>query len=126
MAGMTPKQRPITQELAIASTTAKGATLACKGVSKVIKIMPPVPIAVPIMPSAKDKMAVSIGNCVQISFADAPMALRKPISPVRALTDISITFIISMPLTTKEVPAIATKEAVQPKDTKLKVCKNFC
>ncbi len=81
MAGMTPKQRPIPQELAIANTTAKGATLACK----VIKIMPPVPIAVPIMLAARDKMAVSIGNCVKISFADAPMALRKLISPVRAL-----------------------------------------
>ena len=32
-AGITPKQKPIPQELAIASTTATGATLACSSLS---------------------------------------------------------------------------------------------
>ena len=43
----------------------------------------------------------SVRNCIRISIRRAPIALRKPISRVRSVTETSMIFIIPMPPTSK-------------------------
>jgi hypothetical protein len=51
-------------------------------------------------------------NCMRMSPALAPTAFRIPISRVRSVTDTSMMFMMPMPPTTSEMPAIAPRRIV--------------
>ena len=72
------------------------------------------PRIMPIMPPETLIMTDSNKNWLIISDFLAPMANRKPISLMRSRTDASMMFIIPMPPTSKDMPAIAPS-------TKLKI-----
>ncbi len=54
----------------------------------------------------------SIKNCSSISFPRAPIAILKPISLVRSVTDTYMIFIIPIPPITNEMPAITVNRTV--------------
>ena len=57
-------------------------------------------------------MTASTRNCTLMSRLLAPMALRRPISRVRSVTVVSIMFMIPMPPTISEIPAMAARSRV--------------
>ena len=61
-------------------------------------------------------------NCIRMSRFSAPTALRMPISRVRSVTLTSMMFMMPMPPTTREMPAIAPKNAVNVPVIVLNVC----
>ncbi len=68
----------------------------------------PTPTRTPIRPPTSAIVALSIRNCSSTSARLAPRALRTPISRVRSVTLTSMMFMITMPPTTSEMPAMAT------------------
>ncbi len=68
---------------------------------------PVTPIRTPINPPIIDNKNDSIKNCIRMSEAFAPIAIRIPISFVRSVTETSIMFIMPIPPTSNETEAIA-------------------
>ena len=64
------------------------------------------------MPLTKVSTTASTRNCRLTSRRLAPMALRRPISRVRSVTVVSIMFMMPMPPTTSEMPAMAASSSV--------------
>src|SRR5271157_3962306 len=54
----------------------------------------------------------SVKNCNKMSTPVAPMAIRKPISRVRSVTDTYMIFMMPMPPTTSDIPAITASSMV--------------
>ena len=67
----------------------------------------PSPSASPSAPPKTESTSASIRNCDTICARRAPMARRIPISRVRSVTYASMMFMIPMPPTRSEIPAIA-------------------
>lgn len=67
---------------------------------------------IPIKPPIKLRVIDSARNCNNTSFVLAPTDIRIPISRVRSVTETSIMFIIPIPPTIKETPAIAPSRSV--------------
>ena len=65
------------------------------------------------MPPIRQRMTLSVMNCIRIAAAGAPSALRVPISRVRSVTETIIMFITPMPPTSSESAAMAE----MPSDT---------
>ena len=70
------------------------------------------PKIIPTIPPIKVSMNDSVKNCIFISFSSAPIAFLKPISLVLSVTVVSIMFIIPIPPTTSEIPAIDASKIV--------------
>ncbi len=86
------------------------------GMSSEINIPSNIPIAPPLKLSNTD----SIRNCVLIAAERAPIAILMPISRVRSVTETSMIFMMPIPPTSSETPAIAAKK--QGHDTVCRVC----
>ena len=69
------------------------------------------------MPPIRQRMTLSVMNCIRIAAAGAPSALRVPISRVRSVTETIIMFITPMPPTSSESAAMAEI----PSDTVLSI-----
>ena len=77
-----------------------------------IPTAPKYPKNIPITPPKIVKKTASMRNCKRISFLLAPIAFLKPISLVLSVTETSMIFIIPIPPTNKDIPAIAPKNIV--------------
>ena len=66
----------------------------------------------------------SVRNCNKISNPLPPIAMRRPISLVLSVTDTYIIFMIPIPPTRREIPAIAPSKIVRILLTELKVDNN--
>ena len=60
-------------------------------------------------------------NCQRMSTRRAPNAFRMPISRVRSVTETSMMFMMPMPPTTSEIPAMLANSTVSVFDTSLAV-----
>ena len=72
----------------------------------------PQPSAIPISPPTIVSATASARNCEVMSERVAPIALRRPISRIRSVTLVSIMFMIPMPPTSSEMPAIEPSTTV--------------
>ena len=61
------------------------------------------------MPPKAEVVAASVTNWARMTRSLAPMALRMPISRVRSVTDTSMMFMMPMPPTSSEMPAMAVR-----------------
>ena len=66
----------------------------------------------PITPPVDARATASARNCTSTSAVRAPIAIRKPISRVREVTDTSMMFITPMPPTTSDTVAAPTSSNV--------------
>ena len=66
-------------------------------------------------PPIRQRMTLSVMNCIRIAAAGAPSALRVPISRVRSVTETIIIFMTPMPPTSSDSAAMAE----MPSDTVL-------
>ena len=66
----------------------------------------------PSSPPTRLMTIASIRNCSSTSEPRAPIARRRPISRVRSVTDTSMMFMMPMPPTSSETPAIAASSVV--------------
>ncbi len=66
----------------------------------------------PIIPPVMLITIASIKNCIRISIPLAPIDMRKPISFVRSVTDTYMIFMMPMPPTNNDMPAMAAKSTV--------------
>ncbi len=64
------------------------------------------------MPPMRLSTTDSSRNWVRMSRRSAPTALRMPISRVRSVTETSMMFMMPMPPTSSEMPAMAPRKAV--------------
>lgn len=71
------------------------------------------PKPIPINPPTTLNMVDSIRNCIRISIPLPPIDIRRPISRVRSVTDTYMIFMIPIPPTRREIPAIAPKRVVR-------------
>ncbi len=67
------------------------------------------PNTIPREPPMQLMRVASITNCLIISFFRAPIAFRIPISLVLSTTDTNMMFIIPIPATNRDIPAIPPK-----------------
>ena len=68
------------------------------------------PMASPIRPPPRLNSVASVMNWNRISRRLAPIAFLMPISRVRSVTETSMMFMMPMPPTTREMPAIAPRK----------------
>ena len=66
----------------------------------------PMPRMTPMMPPAMEMMTDSMRNCINMCRLFAPIDMRSPISRVRSVTETYIMFMIPMPPTTSDMPAM--------------------
>ncbi len=69
------------------------------------------PIAMPAMPPVTLSSTASARNCSSTCRRRAPIAMRRPISRVRSVTDTSRMFMMPMPPTTSEIDATAASRS---------------
>ena len=69
-------------------------------------MVPTMPSATPSRPPASPSTDASTRNCRRIEPGRAPSALRRPISPIRSVTDTSMMFITPIPPTSSEMMAM--------------------
>ncbi len=72
----------------------------------------PMPATMPTIPPSRLSTTASTRNCTSTSRRRAPIASRRPISRVRSVTDTSMMFMMPMPPTTSEMPAMLASSAV--------------
>ena len=70
------------------------------------------PSTMPIAPPVRLSTIDSIRNCVRTADERAPMAMRMPISRVRSVTETSMMFMMPMPPTSSETPAMLPSRIV--------------
>ena len=63
-------------------------------------------------PPKRLRTTASTRNCISTSAPRAPMAMRRPISRVRSVTDTSMMFMMPMPPTSSDTPAMPASSAV--------------
>ena len=82
-----------------------------------IRVLNPTPAAMPsttpMTPPIRQRITLSVINCMRMADAGAPSALRVPISRVRSVTETIMMFITPMPPTSSEMAAMAE----MPSDT---------
>ena len=82
-----------------------------------IRVLNPTPAAIPsttpMTPPIRQRITLSVINCMRMADAGAPSALRVPISRVRSVTETIMMFITPMPPTSSEMAAMAE----MPRDT---------
>ena len=66
----------------------------------------------PIEPPNRLRTTASTRNCSSTSRPRAPIAMRRPISRVRSVTDTSMMFMMPMPPTSSDTPAMLASSAV--------------
>ena len=66
----------------------------------------------PIDPPTRLSTTASTRNCSSTSRPRAPIAMRRPISRVRSVTDTSMMFMMPMPPTSSDTPAMLASSAV--------------
>ena len=71
------------------------------------------PSTTPIIPPPRLSSVASATNWSRMSRRLAPMALRMPISRVRSVTVTSMMFMMPMPPTSREMPAIAPRKTTK-------------
>jgi hypothetical protein len=70
------------------------------------------PVILPRIPPVMLMTIASIKNCISMSMPLAPSDIRKPISFVLSVTDTYMIFMMPMPPTNNEIPAIAASKTV--------------
>ena len=65
------------------------------------------PSTMPMKPPIRQRMTLSVMNCMRMADAGAPSALRVPISRVRSVTETIMIFITPMPPTSSDSAAMA-------------------
>ena len=104
-----PKTNPMVILIPSASATLYHAMTVGMPVRRVITTGTARPSAVPIRPPTPESTIVSTRNWTTIWDLRAPMARRIPISRVRSVTVASMMFMIPMPPTISEMPAMAPR-----------------
>ena len=95
-----------------ASATASGDTAVGHPCHNVTPRATPNPTAIPMPPPNRLNTTASTRNCRSTSRPRAPIAIRNPISRVRSVTDTSMMFMIPMPPTSSDTPAMLASRAV--------------
>ena len=107
IAGYRPNPMPTAALNPTASATTAGLTgtdrLNCDATSFAVAM----PAAMPIDPPATESTTDSVRNCARMVRPLAPSAMRRPISRVRSVTLTSMMFMMPMPPTSSDTPAIA-------------------
>ena len=106
-AGQRPKTTPTTKENDVARITEDEETFTDHPAKIVMSTATPLPKRMPATPPRNDIRTDSMRNCTRISLLVAPIALRRPISRVRSVTDTSMIFMMPMPPTKSEIAAMA-------------------
>lgn len=116
-AGHTPKKSPTNALTVRARSTVTGlrTNTPKKGTKAEIKANKPTASSTPNIPPSRVSTTASIKNCCRMSAAVAPSALRSPISRVRSVTLTSMIFMIPIPPTRSDKPAMAPKRACRIK-----------
>src|SRR5664279_4230389 len=123
-AGYQPKNIPIIVHTANDSTSELGNTTTGHDIADPIIFDAAIPTKIPITPPVILNNIDSARNCINISRPLPPIAIRSPISLVRSVTDTYIIFMIPIPPTRREIPAIAPSNIVTVSLTELKVDNN--
>ncbi len=71
----------------------------------------PTPMTMPAIPPVTLSSTASARNCSSTCSRRAPIAMRRPISRVRSVTDTSRMFMMPMPPTTREIEATAANSS---------------
>ena len=79
------------------------------------------PSITPMIPPVTLIITASIRNCDRISIPRAPSDMRSPISRVRSVTDTYIIFIMPIPPTNREMPAIHASSTVSMSEVELSI-----
>ncbi len=95
-----------------ASRTEPGETTALNPTITNASRAAPNPSRTPMVPPSKLNVMASMRNCSRISCGCAPTAMRMPISRVRSVTLTSMMFMMPMPPTSRDMPAIAPSSSV--------------
>ena len=111
-AGQIPKKSPVANDTLNDITTELSVTGALNVPVTVNTIGKILPSTTPINPPSKLSTTASIMNWSKMSRDWAPTARRKPISLVRSVTLTNMIFMIPIPPTNNEIPAIAAKNVV--------------
>ena len=112
LAGYQPKNTPVTVHTANDKNTLHGCIKIGQWATLLTIQLAPQPIITPIIPPVILIRIASIRNWLRISIPRAPTDIRSPISRVRSVTDTYIIFIIPIPPTTSEIPAIQASRVV--------------
>ena len=105
-AGTRPNTMPMTMEKATATMQA-GALMATAVPMTWLSISArPMPHRTPSKPPRLVSTAASVRNCQRMRLFRAPMAIFRPISRVRSVTDTSMMFMMPMPPTSREMAAM--------------------
>ena len=94
------------------SPTALTGTFAGQDIQRDIPSARPKPSAMPMPPPIRLSAIASTRNCSSTSRPFAPIAMRRPISRVRSVTDTSMMFMIPMPPTISDTPAMPASSVV--------------
>src|SRR5450759_3556480 len=124
LAGYQPKNTPITVHTTNDKTSELGNTTIGHDIAAPIIFDAAIPSRIPITPPVILSKIDSVRNCNKISNPFPPIAIRSPISLVRSVTDTYIMFMIPIPPTRREIPAIAPSKIVRILLTELKVDNN--
>src|ERR1041384_1629721 len=92
--------------------TASGGVTVVQPVTRPTIHEPAKPTATPRRPPSMLIATLSTRNCVSTSEPRAPMAMRMPISRVRSVTETSMMFMMPMPPTSRETPAMLPSKIV--------------
>ena len=93
-------------------TTGVGKLEVAKAEMLVASFASSAPTAIPSAPPSPLSTIASMRNWMRMSRRLAPMALRMPISRVRSVTVTSMMFMIPIPPTTRDMPAMAPSTRV--------------
>ena len=106
LAGYHPKKTPVMVQTAKDSSTLQGWMNTGQWAIDLIMKLAPQPIITPITPPVILIRMASMRNCERISTPRAPTDIRRPISRVRSVTETYMMFMIPIPPTTSEMPAM--------------------
>src|SRR5581483_738390 len=110
-AGHTPKNTPTLADTSRPAMTAHVLITDGMPINSVTLFAIKIPNPTPMRPPTNAIVLDSIRNCRSTSERRAPMALRMPISRVRSVTDTSMMFMMTIPPTMREIPAMAIMAA---------------
>jgi len=99
-----------------ASTIESVETMASKPAKTAVSRDAPMPTNTPMVPPKRLSVIASIKNCSMMSPACAPTAIRMPISRVRSVTLTSMMFMMPMPPTTNDMPAMDPSISVMTRE----------
>ena len=112
LAGYQPKNTPVTVHTAKERNTLHGWMKMGQWATLFTIQLAPHPMMTPMMPPVMLMRIASMRNWLKMSTPRAPTLMRRPISRVRSVTDTYMMFIMPMPPTTSEMPAMQASSVV--------------